>query len=136
MSGQDSVKQNSLNIGGAHIQIYTGGTATEFERKVSQLCYAAQIKGVPPSTWFTPCDDFPVKEVEEFTSEAPGSLSEDATESDIAKYQERVKLYAEYKKARRALNNDYKNDVRDWEDRKKIRIEAMGYLQMIFQDDK
>ena len=136
MSGSNSTKQTTLNIGGAIIQVYDGSTATDFERKVSEVCDAAQLKGIPMSTWLTPGDALPVKGLEEYAYTAPDPLPDNPTDSEVMRHQERVKIYADSKRATLALDVAYRREVKDWEDRRKIRTEGMGYLRRIFQEGK
>ena len=136
MSESSPTKQTTLNIGGLHIQVYNGCTATDFERKVSEVCAAAQLKGIPASTWLTPGDALPVKEVPEYAFAVPGTLNENPTQADIDAYQGRVRMHAEGKRASQALDNAYRLDIKVWEEHKKVRTEGMGYLRVIFQDGK
>jgi hypothetical protein len=128
---------SGLTIGSRHIKAYDGTSATEFERKISEVIDAALTRGIPSTTWTLPSMyTLPIKGDHKNAFPSPEPIAVTATMAEIEKYHAEVKRYTESEHRRLALESSYRSNLKAWEDHQKVRTEAIGYLRAIFHNGK
>jgi hypothetical protein len=130
-------KGSTLLIGGLTIDAFEGNySAPAFEAKVAEIICNAQLKGIAESTWLYPSEPKPVQEKSDFRHPKPTTPGKSATSTELAAFQDAYKLYAEGEKSQQVLNSIFRTETKDWEDKRKQRTEALGYLRAVFGTGK